>query len=41
MNFKTRELGFNVKDKSKFDEAAVKAALKAQNFSDVEVKKRP
>jgi hypothetical protein len=38
MNFKTRELGFNLKDKNHFNEAAVKAALEEQKFANVKLK---
>jgi hypothetical protein len=41
MNFKARELRFCLKDKSEFDEEALKKALKAERFSDVQVKTRP
>ena len=41
MNFKARELRFCLKDKSQFDEEALKKALKAERFSDVQVKTRP
>jgi hypothetical protein len=41
MDFKSRELRFRVKDKSSFNEAEVKNALKAQGFPDVEVKSGP
>jgi hypothetical protein len=41
MDFKTRELRFRVKDKSLFNEAEVKKALKAQRFPGVEVKSGP
>jgi hypothetical protein len=38
MNFKARELRFCLKDKSQFDEEALKKALKAEGFPDVQVK---
>ena len=41
MNFKARELRFNLKDKSQFDDEAFKKALKAEGFSDVQVKTAP
>ena len=41
MDFKTRELRFGVKDKGHFNEADVKAALKAQGFADAEVTSGP
>jgi hypothetical protein len=41
MNFDTRELRFGLKDKSQFDEEAVKKALKDQRFSDVTLQSPP
>jgi hypothetical protein len=41
MNFKARELRFCLKDKSQFNEEAFKQALKAEGFSDVQVKTAP
>ena len=41
MNFKARELRFCLKDKSQFNEEALKKALKAEGFPDVQVKTRP
>jgi hypothetical protein len=41
MNFKTRELGFNLKDKQQFNAEAVKKALKAQGFAEAEIKAGP
>jgi hypothetical protein len=41
MDFKTRELRFRVTDKSLFNEAEVKDALKAKGFPGVEVKAGP
>jgi hypothetical protein len=41
MDFKTREVKFRVTDKSQYNEAAVKSALKAQGFSTSEVKSGP
>jgi hypothetical protein len=41
MNFKTRELTFGFNDKSKFDEEAVKNALKAQRFPNAELRSGP
>lgn len=41
MNFKARELRFCLKDKSQFDEEALKKALKAEGFPDVQVKTEP
>ena len=40
MNFKARELSFCLKDKSQFDEAALKRALQSQRFPNVQVKTR-
>jgi hypothetical protein len=36
-----REVHFNLKEKDAFDEAAVRAALKDQNFSEMTVKSAP
>lgn len=41
MDFKARELRFNLKDKSQFNADAVKNALKAQKFAEAEVKSAP
>ena len=41
MNFKARELRFCLKDKSQFNDEALKKALKAQGFPDVQVKAGP
>ncbi|HEY7156010.1 MAG TPA: hypothetical protein VH575_18750 [Gemmataceae bacterium] len=41
MNFKARELRFCLKDKSQFNEEALKKALKAEGFPDVQVKTGP
>jgi hypothetical protein len=41
MNFKARELRFCLKDKSQFNEEALKKALKAEGFADVQVKTGP
>lgn len=41
MNFKARELGFALKDKSQFNAEAVGNALKAQGFKDVQLKAGP
>ena len=41
MNFKARELRFGLKDKGQFDEEALKKALKAEAFPDVQVKTGP
>lgn len=41
MNFKDRELRFCVKDKSQFNEEALKKALKVEGFPDVQLKNRP
>ena len=41
MNFKTRELRFCLKDKKPFNEEALKKALKAEGFPDVQVKTAP
>jgi hypothetical protein len=38
---KTREVRFNLTDKSKWSEAEVKAALKAKSFPEVTVKAAP
>jgi hypothetical protein len=38
MNFKARELRFCLKDKSQFNEEALKKALKAEGFPGVQVK---
>jgi len=40
MNFTTRELRFDLKDKSQFDEEALKRALQAERFPGVQVKSR-
>jgi hypothetical protein len=37
MNFKDRELSFGFKDRSRFDAAAVKSALEAEKFPNVEL----
>jgi hypothetical protein len=41
MNFKARELRFCLKDRSQFNEEALKKALKNEGFPDVQVKTRP
>jgi hypothetical protein len=41
MNFKARELRFNVKDRSQFNEDALKRALMAERFLNVQVKSAP
>jgi len=41
MNFKARELRFCLKDKSQFNEEALKQALNAEWFPNVEVKTGP
>lgn len=41
MNFKARELRFCLKDKSQFNEEALKKALKAEGFPEVQVKTGP
>ena len=41
MDFKARELRFRLKAGAKFDEEGLKAALKDQNFNNVEVRSRP
>ena len=41
MNFKTRELGFSLKDKGPFNAEEVQKALKAQGFADVQLKAGP
>ncbi len=41
MDFRTRELRFGLADVGRFDAAAVKDALKAQGFADVEVLATP
>ena len=41
MDFKARELKFGFKDKGPFDAEAVKKALEAQNFSNVELLSGP
>jgi hypothetical protein len=41
MNFKTRELRFDLKDKSQFNEEALKNALKAEGFANAQVQTRP
>jgi hypothetical protein len=41
MNFKARELRFNLKNKSQFNADALKKALKAEGFPDVKVKTAP
>ena len=41
MNFKARELGFCLKDRSLFNEEAFKKALKAEGFPNVQVKTGP
>jgi hypothetical protein len=37
MDFKTRELKFGLQDRDHFDAEAVKKALQAQRFADVEL----
>ena len=41
MNFKARELMICLKDKGQFNEDALKKALKAEGFPDVQVKTGP
>jgi hypothetical protein len=41
MNFKARELRFCLKDRSQFNEEALKQALVAQRFPNAEIKTRP
>ena len=41
MNFQARELRFCLKDKSQFNEEALKKALKAKGFPGAEVKTGP
>ncbi|HTU22173.1 MAG TPA: hypothetical protein VMG10_29305 [Gemmataceae bacterium] len=41
MNFKARELRFCLKDKNQFNEEALKKALKAEGFPNVQVKSGP
>ena len=41
MDFKSRELKFGFTDKDRFDAEAVKNALKAQRFADVEMLSGP
>jgi hypothetical protein len=41
MDFPKRELKFDLKDKSRFNEAEVKDALKAQGFPNATVKAGP
>ena len=41
MNFNARELRFCLKDKSQFDQEALKQALKAEGFPDVQIKNGP
>jgi hypothetical protein len=41
MDFKTRELKFGFKDKDQFDPEAVKNALQAQRFPNVELLSGP
>jgi hypothetical protein len=41
MNFKDRELKFGFADKDRFDADAVKKALEAQRFSNVELLSGP
>jgi hypothetical protein len=41
MDFKARELRFGFKDKDRFDAEAVKKALQAQRFADVELLSGP
>jgi len=41
MNFSARELTFCLKDKGRFDEDALRKALKAEGFQDVQVKAGP
>jgi phosphotransferase system IIB component len=41
MNFSARELRFSLHDKSRFDAEALKKALKAEGFPDVQVKAGP
>ena len=38
MNFKTRELGFSLKEKSQFNAEEVQKALKAQGFAESQLK---
>jgi hypothetical protein len=40
MNFKARELRFCLNDKGQYNEEALKKALKAEGFPDVQVKRR-
>jgi hypothetical protein len=41
MDFKSRELKFGFQDKGRFDPEAVKTALQAQRFNDVELLSGP
>jgi hypothetical protein len=41
MDFNARELTFGFKDKGRFDAEAVKKALQAQRFADVELLSGP
>jgi hypothetical protein len=41
MNFNARELRFCLKEKSQYSEEALKQALKAEGFPDVQVKSGP
>jgi hypothetical protein len=41
MEFKTRELRFGLRDKSKFNAQEVMNALKAEGFADAEVTSAP
>jgi hypothetical protein len=41
MDFKRRELRFGVKDKGSFNEMAVREALQARGFPEVELKSGP
>jgi hypothetical protein len=41
MNFKSRELSFNLKDKRQFSAEAVQKALKAEGFAEAQLKDGP
>jgi len=41
MDFKTRELRFNLKDKKQFSADALKNALKAQKFAEAQIRSAP
>jgi hypothetical protein len=41
MNFSARELRFSLKDKTQFNAEALKTALKAEGFPNVQVKTAP